>query len=146
MEEQFLSEISRSPDSISEKTKIVIIGLGSNINSEYNIRKALEILKTKVRVLKISTLLQTKPIGLIDQPDFTNGAVKIETNLSHKKLNVLLKKIEDQMGRDRSEQKKGPRCIDLDIVVFDDKIVDEDYYARDFLQKSVSELTGSSFS
>jgi 7,8-dihydro-6-hydroxymethylpterin-pyrophosphokinase len=47
------------------------------------------------------------------------------------------------MGRDRTGPKFGPRCIDLDIVVWNGEIVDEDYYTRDFLQKSVAELVQS---
>lgn len=119
---------------------IVIIGIGSNIDAEANILKMLEILRTKVEVIKVSQFLKTKPIGIIDQPDFTNGAVKIETELNKRKLTALLKGIEDQMGRDRSNPKFGPRCIDLDIAVWNGEIVDQDYYTRDFLQKSVSEL------
>ena len=117
-----------------------IIGIGSNIDAEVNISKMLEILKTRVKVVKVSTFLKTKPIGIIDQADFTNGAVKIETELDQKSLNILCKGIEDEMGRDRSNPKFGPRCIDLDIAVWNGEIVDQDYYTRDFLQKSVDEL------
>ena len=118
----------------------VIVGIGSNLDAESNIPKMLKILETKVDVLKVSTLLKTKPIGITDQPDFTNGAVKIETDLKLEKLNEVLKGIEDQLGRDRTVPKFGPRCIDLDIAVWNGKIVDEDYYTRDFLQKSVDEI------
>jgi 2-amino-4-hydroxy-6-hydroxymethyldihydropteridine diphosphokinase len=69
-----------------------------------------------------------------------NGALKIQTTLEREDLNVLLKGIEDQMGRDRTAPKFGPRNIDLDIVVWNGEIVDDDYYTRDFLQKSVAEL------
>lgn len=118
----------------------VIIGIGSNIDAEVNIQKMLTILKQKVKVCKVSTMLKTKPIGITNQPDFTNGAVKIQTELNQKDLTKLLKSIEDEMGRDRTIPKFGPRNIDLDIVVWNGTIVDEDYYTRDFLQKSVAEL------
>lgn len=119
-----------------------IIGIGSNIQAEINIPRMLEILRFHVDVLDISSLIQTKPIGIEDQPDFTNGAVKIRTTLEIAEFKQLLKDIENQMGRDRSAPKFGSRCIDLDIVVWNDIIVDEDYYTRDFLQKSVKELFG----
>jgi 2-amino-4-hydroxy-6-hydroxymethyldihydropteridine diphosphokinase len=119
---------------------IVIIGIGSNMNADFNILQMLDILKSNVEVLKVSTMLITKPIGIVDQPDYTNGAVKIATDLNMEELTILLKSIEDQMGRDRSTPKFGPRNIDLDIAVWNGKIVDEDYYTRDFLQKSVGEL------
>lgn len=119
---------------------VVIIGIGSNIDAEKNIAKMLEILKTRVEVLQVSSMIKTKPIGIENQADFTNGAVRIQTQLSQAEINKLLKDIENLMGRDRSVPKFGPRCIDLDIVLWNGKIVDEDYYSRDFLQKSVAEL------
>jgi 2-amino-4-hydroxy-6-hydroxymethyldihydropteridine diphosphokinase len=117
-----------------------IIGIGSNIDAEENIQKMLEILKTKVEVLRVSSFLKTKPIGISDQPYFTNGAVKIKTQFNRKNLNQELKKIEDDLGRDRTAPKFGPRTIDLDIVVWNGEIVDKDYYTRDFLQNSVQEI------
>jgi 2-amino-4-hydroxy-6-hydroxymethyldihydropteridine diphosphokinase len=118
----------------------VVIGIGSNIEAEKNIQEMLEILEQKVKVLKVSSFIKTKPIGIKNQPDFTNGAVKIETDLNLEKLAKMLKSIEDKMGRDRSQVKFGPRCIDLDIVVWNGEIVDSDYYTRDFLRSSVSEV------
>lgn len=118
----------------------VIIGIGSNLDADMNIMQMLGILKKYVEILKVSTMLKTKPIGITDQPDYTNGAVKIKTDLNLADLTKLLKSIEDQMGRDRTAPKFGPRNIDLDIVVWNGEIVDEDYYTRDFLQKSVGEL------
>jgi 2-amino-4-hydroxy-6-hydroxymethyldihydropteridine diphosphokinase len=118
----------------------VIIGIGSNIDAERNIEEMLQRLKEMVNVVKVSTMLKTKPIGIENQPDYTNGAVKISTVLNRGDLTLLLKSIEDEMGRDRTVAKFGPRCIDLDIVVWNGEIVDDDYYTRDFLQKSVLEL------
>lgn len=120
----------------------VIIGIGSNINADENIAKMLEILKKEATVLQVSSLTKTKPIGIENQADFTNGAVKISTNLDRDDLNKRLKQIEDQLGRDRSVAKFGPRNIDLDITVWNGEVVDEDYYTRDFLRKSVDELGG----
>lgn len=117
-----------------------IIGIGSNIEAEKNISQMLEILKTKVEVQKVSSMIKTKPIGIENQADFTNGAVRVQTIYTQTELNQLLKDIEDQMGRDRSAPKFGPRCIDLDILVWNRKIIDEDYHSRDFLQKSVLEI------
>ncbi len=118
-----------------------IIGIGSNIEAAKNISEMLELLKQKVDVINVSAFIQTKPIGIINQPDFTNGAVKIQTELPEKDLKKLLKQIEDQLGRDRSQPKFGPRCIDLDIVKWNGKIVDPDYHTRDFLKKSVDEIS-----
>ena len=114
-----------------------IIGIGSNINAETNIANMLGILRKKVRVITVSPMIQTAPIGIENQPDYTNGAVKIETELDQQKLIHMLKAIEDQLGRDRTGPKFGPRTMDLDIIVWNGEIVDQDYYTRDFLEKSV---------
>ena len=120
----------------------VIIGIGSNINADENIAKMLEILKGEVTIIQVSSMIKTKPIGIENQPDFTNGAVKISTDLEQSDLKKQLKQIEDRMGRDRTGPKFGPRCIDLDIAVWNGEVVDEDYYTRDFLRISVQELGG----
>ena len=119
---------------------ICIIGIGSNIEAEKNIEEMLELLNQKVDVINISSMIKTKPLGITDQPDFTNGAVKVQTELSKKELKIFLKGIEDSMGRDRSQPKFGPRCIDLDIVVWNGEIIDPDYYNRDFLKACVDEI------
>lgn len=77
---------------------------------------------------------------MINQPDFTNGAVRIFTHLDKDQLNKILKHIEDDLGRDRTLPSFGPRTMDLDIVVWNGKIVDEDYHTRDFLKNSVDAL------
>lgn len=118
----------------------VIIGIGSNLDAANNVRRVLEILAEKFELLKVSEFVKTKPIGITEQPDFTNGAAKIRTYLNRDNLENKLKQIEDQMGRDRSAPKFGPRCIDLDIIVWNGEIVDDDYYTRDFLQRSVQEI------
>lgn len=120
------------------KMNICIIGIGSNIDADSNIAKMIEILSNKVTVIKVSPMLITKPIGIKEQPDYTNGAVKIETELDRAQLNLVLKSIENQLGRNRKEPKFGTRTMDLDIVVWNGEIVDPDYYTRDFLEKSVN--------
>ena len=124
----------------------VIIGIGSNIDADKNISRMLEILREKVEVVKVSPMIQTKPIGIENQPDYTNGAVKIKTEQDRLALNKLLKSIEDQLGRDRTGPKFGPRCIDLDIVIWNNKVVDKDYYTRDFIRKSVSAVNNGHIS
>lgn len=125
------------------KNNIAVIGIGSNIGAGNNIPRMLEILRQKVEILKVSRMIQTKPVGIEDQPDYTNGAVKIGTSLAKKELITLLKEIEDELGRDRTAPKYSPRTMDLDMVVWNGKIVDKDYFTRDFLRKSVQEVISS---
>lgn len=122
------------------KTNRAIISIGSNIDADNNITSMFEILDKKVKILHVSSFKKTRPIGIPDQPDFTNGVAEIETRMSGEELNRLLKSIEDHLGRDRSAPKYGPRTMDLDIVMWNQKIVDEDYYNRDFLQECIQEI------
>ena len=117
-----------------------IIGIGSNVEAHKNIPEMLNILATHVQIVRVSKMIQTKPIGLIEQPDYTNGAVRIFTEMSLEELSLHLKMLEDQMGRDRSQEKFGPRNIDLDILIWNNSVVDRDYYTRDFLRTSAAEL------
>ena len=118
----------------------VVIGLGSNIDPEANLEQAVLELKSRFKVSKRSQWTRTKPIGIKDQPDFYNGALLMETELEQQSLKKELKQIEDILGRDRSLPKFGPRTIDLDILIWNKKVVDEDYYERDFLRKGVEEI------
>ena len=118
----------------------VVIGLGSNIDPEANLEQAVQELESRFKVSKRSKWTRTKPIGIQDQPDFYNGALLMETELEQQSLKKELKRIEDILGRDRSLPKFGPRTIDLDILIWNKKVVDEDYYERDFLRRGVEEI------
>jgi len=117
-----------------------IIGIGSNIEADRNIKEMLRLLAAKVEIVQVSQMVQTKPIGITEQADYTNGAVRISTEMSLETLSLYLKMLEDQMGRDRKQKKFGPRNIDLDILIWNNAIVDPDYYTRDFLRNSAAEL------
>jgi len=130
----------RSKWKISGNMNTVIISIGSNINAEVNIPAMLDILGSETHITGLSDMVRTSPIGIKDQPDYTNGAVRVETLLGREKLDELLKSVEDRMGRNRTLPKFGPRVIDLDIVAWNGEIVDPDYYTRDFLKKAVDSL------
>jgi len=117
-----------------------VISVGSNINSHFNIKIAEEIISRKLNLIRSSTLIETEPIGFKDQNNFHNGAFLIETELDLKEFNAYLKKIETEMGRVKTSNKQGPRIIDLDIIVWNCKVVDNDVYERKFLQKIILEL------
>jgi len=117
-----------------------IIGIGSNIEAEYNIPEMLKLLADHVQIVQVSQLVQTKPIGITEQPDYTNGAVRILTEMEKEELSIFLKLMEDKMGRDRTQKKYGPRNIDLDILIWNNQVVDPDYFTREFLRKSAAEL------
>jgi len=117
-----------------------IIGIGSNIDPEQNIAAALFFLRQEQEFVSVSSLVKTFPIGIPDQPDFLNGAVKILTTMEIADFNSYLKGIENRLKRDRTAPKYGPRTIDLDIVIWEDEIIDPDYHSRDFLTTAVDEI------
>ena len=98
------------------------VGVGSNLGDrEATIAAALAALPG---VVGVSTLRETEPVGVIDQPPFLNGAVALETELAPRVLLDLLLAIERDLGRERRER-WGPRTIDLDLLLYADETVDE---------------------
>ena len=68
---------------------------------------------------------ETDPVGFVEQPRFLNAAVRVRTELSPRALLERLLEIERQLGRTRDGPRYGPRTIDLDLLVYDDAVVDE---------------------
>lgn len=128
---------------------IVYIGIGSNLgNRQENCLRAIELLKKKgIVVKKRSSIYETEPWGVKDQPPFLNMAIEIETELEPAELLIVLKDIEREVGRERSF-KWGPRIIDLDILLFEDIILNEDnlkiphplMHERDFVLRPLCEI------
>jgi 2-amino-4-hydroxy-6-hydroxymethyldihydropteridine diphosphokinase len=102
------------------------IALGSNLGDrEENLNLAIEHLRSLGTIKKISTFHDTAPVGYLDQPNFLNAAVLLETNLPPLELMRALLAIEKKMGRDRATAiAKGPRIIDLDLLLAGDTILD----------------------
>lgn len=117
-----------------------VIGLGSNIESELNIVEAKAALARQVHVMAESALERTKPVGNAAQPDFLNGTVLIETTLGRQELKAELRRIETQLGRAAEHDHDAPRTIDLDIIVWNESVIDPDFYERDYLKRSVLEI------
>lgn len=78
-----------------------------------------------VDVIKVSKIYETEPVGGPAQGKFLDAAAEIKTQLTPRTLLVLLKKVEQEVGRTPSEIRWGPREIDLDILLFGDLIIDE---------------------
>ena len=119
-----------------------IIGIGSNIDPEQNIAAALFLLRQDHDLISVSSLIKTTPVGIIEQPDFLNGAARVFTIMEMEDFQHYLKDVEDNLKRDRTAPKFGPRTIDLDIIKWDNEIIDQDYYTRDFLRTAVDEISG----
>jgi len=103
---------------------IAYIGIGSNLDSrEENCEKAIYLLaKSGIKVLKRSSMIETEPWGIKEQPKFINMALETETKMSPQDLLRTLKDIEKTMGRTEAEH-WCPRIVDLDILFYDDLIL-----------------------
>ena len=117
-----------------------IIAVGSNIQPEENIKLVKEIIAKEMELLAESTWLWTKPIGFTDQPDFLNGAILVRTELRLEDLKNRLTAIEERLGRVRTKNRYGPRTMDLDIAVWNGRVLDDEVYHRDFLKSAIKEL------
>lgn len=96
------------------------LGLGSNVgDSAANLRSAADALQEAgVAILARASIFTTAPQGeVLDQPDFLNSALKIETNLEPLELLDLCKQIERDHGRDPQGLRHGPRPIDIDVLL-----------------------------
>ena len=106
----------------------VIIGLGSNISPEENLRSALYLLGRYAPIEAISGVWQTRAVGS-KGPDFLNAAVLISTPLSNDDLrNQILRPVENLLGRVRTKDPNAPRTIDLDIVIANGELIDQNLW------------------
>jgi 2-amino-4-hydroxy-6-hydroxymethyldihydropteridine diphosphokinase len=104
------------------------VGLGSNLGDrEGTIRRALAALAATpgIDVVAVSSLRETDPVGYLDQPQFLNGAAALETTLEPQELLAALLGVERRLGRTREGPPQGPRTIDLDLLVYGDRVVEE---------------------
>jgi 2-amino-4-hydroxy-6-hydroxymethyldihydropteridine diphosphokinase len=119
----------RAAFKLRKESTTAYIGLGSNVGErEETIRKAIDRIDRLpgTRVSAVSRFRETKPVGIVDQPDFINAAARIETKLSARELLEALLDIERRLGRIRDRDRRwGPRTIDLDLLLYDDVRIDE---------------------
>ncbi len=103
----------------------VYIALGTNLGDrQANLRAALNGLPPAALVRRSSPVYETAPWGFVDQPPFLNMVVEASTTLSPQELLTALKQLEGRLGR-RPSARWGPRLIDLDILLFDDLVLDD---------------------
>ena len=107
----------------------VYLGLGSTLgDKEANIRKAIALISERVGlVVRQSSLIMTEPWGFESENGFVNAAVKCETELTPREVLKATQKIEREMGRKKKSTDGGysDRCIDIDILLYDELRVDE---------------------
>jgi 2-amino-4-hydroxy-6-hydroxymethyldihydropteridine diphosphokinase len=129
-------------------TKTVYLSLGSNLgNREANLRDAVAQLDKVGHVTAVSSFYETEPVDVTDQPWFLNRAVELQTELMPRQLLSAVLKIERDMGR-RRLQPKGPRLIDVDILLFGSTVMNDPkltiphpaMHERNFVLKPLAEI------
>ncbi|MFP4057025.1 MAG: 2-amino-4-hydroxy-6-hydroxymethyldihydropteridine diphosphokinase [Candidatus Brocadiia bacterium] len=102
------------------------LAVGSNVEPEANIPRALELLGRRVRLVATSTFYRTAPLERPRQPPFANGAWHIRTELGARELKFrLLRRVEARLGRVRTGDRFAPRPIDLDLALYGEAVIEE---------------------
>ncbi len=119
---------------------LVVIGVGSNIDPVSHLDQAKKALSMDHQFLAESSRRITKPIGFTEQPDFLNVVFLVKTREPLEEFKSYLKQLEDRLCRVRTANKFGPRTIDLDVVVWNGRVMDPDFYTRNFICELTKEV------
>jgi 2-amino-4-hydroxy-6-hydroxymethyldihydropteridine diphosphokinase len=128
----------------------VCISIGSNVDAEHNVLEALRRLQEQFGELRISPVYRTAAVGF-DGDDFLNLAVCLQSGDDVHAVAHILKDIEDAMGRDRSQPKFSARTIDLDLLLYNNLVLDDgevqvpraEILQHAFVLKPLSDLLGN---
>jgi 2-amino-4-hydroxy-6-hydroxymethyldihydropteridine diphosphokinase len=104
------------------------VALGANLGDrERTLREAVDALAAEagIEVVAVSTLRETEPVGVGEQPLFLNGAAELETTLTARELLDRLLAIEQRFGRVRVPREHGPRTLDLDLLLYGEDEIEE---------------------
>ncbi len=98
------------------------LDLGSNIDKAANVRRGVEKVAQRFRLLRKSSVFETAPVGYLDQESFYNLSLEIETELEPEEIRAQLAAIESDLGRVRTANKCGPRTLDLDLILLGTRV------------------------
>ena len=102
---------------------LVYLAIGTNLGDRRaNLEAAVRLLRPEVEVIAWSRLYETEPAYVLEQPNFLNMAIKAQTELAPLELLAYLKRLEQEVGREKTIH-YGPREIDLDIIFYDDLVL-----------------------
>lgn len=136
------------------KKTIAYIGLGSNLNNPKNqLKSALKFLNSisHSKLIAYSSFYHSIPQSEIKQPEYLNAVARLDTALNPYRLLSELQNIEKQQGRIRTHQKWGPRCIDLDLLLYANAVISNSNLTvphphlseRDFVLYPLLEIAGN---
>ncbi|MEM7335984.1 MAG: 2-amino-4-hydroxy-6-hydroxymethyldihydropteridine diphosphokinase, partial [Chloroflexota bacterium] len=123
---------------------LVVIALGSNIDKEHNLPAALALLRGMCEVTAVAPIYETVPVGLLDQPNFWNTAVLIQSDLTPEVIKRdMIGHIERELKRVRQEDPNAPRTIDADIILYNDEV--REYAGEDGRMRQIPDKDLSRF-
>lgn len=119
---------------------LAYLNLGSNIQPETHLVRAVELLHDYGKVLKVSSAWESKSVGA-EGPNYLNACVLFQTEWMQVELKEnVIRPIEARLGRRRSENKYAPRTIDIDIVLFDDQPYNDKFWRYAFVIVPLAEI------
>lgn len=118
----------------------VYLSIGSNINAENNLPKAIELMRRVGKIEAVSSVWESESVGF-EGPNFLNACVLFLSHLEHYELKEkIIRPIEKQLGRVRYSNKNAPRTIDIDIVLFDEIPLNTDFWDYAFVIVPLADL------
>jgi len=130
----------RSNEAEMNNSHLAYLSLGSNIQPEKNLVRAVHLLQEQGRMESISNAWESRSVGA-DGPNYLNACVAFATCLSWLELKEeVILPIELQLGRKRTENKYAPRTMDIDIILFDDHSCDEKSWEKAFVVVPLAEI------
>lgn len=119
---------------------LAYLSLGSNIEPEINLKKAVTLLSQYGEIVQISNVWETKPVGG-EGGNYLNACLFFKSALTQEDLkNTVLRPIEAALERKRTDDKYAPRTIDIDIILFDDEIIGEHWLEQAFVVVPLAEI------
>jgi 2-amino-4-hydroxy-6-hydroxymethyldihydropteridine diphosphokinase len=116
------------------------LSLGSNIQPEENLRKAIDLLAKHGKILKISSAWESEAVGS-DGPNYLNACILFSTPLLYAELkDQVIHPIESELGRQRTGDKYAPRTIDIDIIIFDGQSCNDKFWKFAFVAIPLAEI------
>jgi len=125
---------------VSDRRHHAYLSIGSNIRPEFHLPKAIDLLKNYGEVKAVSSAWESHAIGSAG-PNFLNACALFAVDLEPYDLKeLIIRPIEAQLGRRRNADKNAPRTIDLDVVLFDHRPLNLDYWEYPFVVVPLAEL------
>lgn len=130
----------RSNEAEMNESHLAYLSLGSNIQPEENLVRAVHLLQQQGRIEKISNAWESRSVGA-DGPNYLNACIAFNTSLTWPELKEkVILPIELQLGRRRTENKYAPRTMDIDIILFDNRSCDDKSWEKAFVVVPLAEI------